>query len=222
MRILILTLGFAEFGTSTQNKQFLNNFARFLSGHFQIWEIVNRNRRFAFCWNVIQFYISLFWLHFGSFRECSERGTKFYFPANSSKTNYIIDRFAVRPNGDLVGKQQNNLNGRQVILSWLLKSTTFPSKNLLSSKKFTWLTCWPCGWERYLLTKIMATIFGLLPYDQAAMLVVNPPKFSFYRTFLKIKLPSQVREILLSSFSSPLKRDSANNVRISSFVERAC
>ena len=36
MRILILTLGFAEFGTSTQNKQFLNNFARFLSGHFQI------------------------------------------------------------------------------------------------------------------------------------------------------------------------------------------
>lgn len=106
-----MTLGFAEFGTSTQNKQFLNNFARFLSGHFQIWEIVNRNRRFAFCWNVIQFYISLFWLHFGSFRECSERGTKFYFPANSSKASYIIDRFAVRPNGDHVGKQQNNLNG---------------------------------------------------------------------------------------------------------------
>ena len=51
--------------------------------------------------------MSLFWLHFGSFRGCSEGGTKFYF----------IDRFAVHPNGDHVGKQQNNLNGRQVILS---------------------------------------------------------------------------------------------------------
>ena len=125
-----MTLWFAEFGISTQNKQFLNNFAHFLSGHFQIWEIVNGNLRSAFCRNVIQFQISPVWLHFGSFRGCSEGGTKFYFPANSSKTNFIIDRFAVRPNGDHVGKQQNNLNGRQVILSWLLKSTTFPSKNL--------------------------------------------------------------------------------------------
>lgn len=116
---------------STQNKQFLNNFAHFLSGYFQIWEIVNSNRRFAFCWNVIQFHMSLFWLHFGLFREFSESGTKLYFPANSSKTNYIIDRFAVRPNSDHVGKQQNtNLNGPQVVLSWLLKSTTFASKNL--------------------------------------------------------------------------------------------
>lgn len=164
MRILILTLGFAEFGTSTQNKQFLNNFARFLSGHFQIWEIVNRNRRFAFCWNVIQFYISLFWLHFGSFRECSERGTKFYFPANSSKTNYIIDRFAVRPNGDHVGKQQNNLNGRQVILSWLLKSTLSQVKTLLVPRSLHGWPAdhvaendiyWPKSWPPFLVYFLM-------------------------------------------------------------------
>ena len=35
------------------NKQFLNYFAHFLSGHFQIW--VNLNRRFVFCRSVVQF-----------------------------------------------------------------------------------------------------------------------------------------------------------------------
>lgn len=165
---------------STQNKQFLNNFAHFLSGYFQIWEIVNSNRRFAFCWNVIQFHMSLFWLHFGLFREFSESGTKLYFPANSSKTNYIIDR--------LQYVQIATMLVNNKILTWMgPKSSSLDYwsqplsqvKTFLYSKKFTWLTCWPCDWERYLLTKIMAVIFGLLPYDQAAMLVVNPPKISF-------------------------------------------